>query len=226
MKLRTRLGFALGSLGLIAGGIAVAAPAASAATVCAPLTTTDHTFASPIHLEQSLDAIGWGGSGSRLTACTGAVVNDNIKTFQYSSAGVAADFTPVATSATTFQLVYTPGNEVSTTAPLCVSTVLDQRGVFARLRPCAGLAVTVSTVTGNATIVPGAGNQWQNFRFSSVGDGFSEITATQEPAPGPFSLNIAGYGGNGTQVISWTPFATCTGLGCAENQIFEVLPAA
>lgn len=230
MKLRTRFGLLIGGLGLLAGGIAFAAPGASAAAVCAPLATAgDHSYVSPIHGGQALDAIGWGGSGSKAMACTGAVVNDEIRTFQYPAASVAADFTPVATGIATVQLVYTPGNQVSTTAPLCVSTVLDQLKTAARLRPCAGLTVTVNLGTGLATIVPTTGNLWQNFSADAVGDGFFQLEASTEPAPGPFSLNISGAGGNGTPVISWFPLVNenCGMNGsCADNEIFEALAAA
>jgi hypothetical protein len=206
---------------------------AHAATVCAPLATnTTASWASPIRSEQTINASDWGGSGNPATACTGALVNDPVKTWQYSAggghvaAGAASDLTAVSTGGGHVQFVYTPGNEVSTTAPLCISTVLDQQGAYVRLRPCAGLTVTVNTVTGAATIVQTTGNQWQNFTVEPAGDGFDQIVATQE-AP-PFALNISGYGGNGTQVISWPPFGTsgCSGMTCAENQIFEQLAAA
>lgn len=219
------------AVALAGAGFALAVPAAHAATVCATLSTNNvHHYVSPIHGGQALDAINWGGSGSAAAACTGAVVNDNIKTWVNSHAGAAADFTPVPTTvAGTFQLVYTPGNKVSTTAPLCVSTVLDQKGAYARLRPCAGLAVAVDGGTGLATITAGAGNMWQDFSAVNEGDGFFQLEATQETTP--YSLNIKGYGGSGTQVISWTPFGAgfCSdnnpGTPCAENEIFERIPA-
>ncbi len=203
---------------------------ASAAPVCAPLTTVDHSYVSPIHFGQALDAINWGGSGHASTACSGALVNDNIKTWTYHGAGVAADFTAVVTGVGIAQLVYTPGNQVNVGNPLCVSTVLDSKGAFARLRPCAGLTVTVDAVTGNAAIAATTGNQWQNFSGVSEGDGFVQLEAVHEPVP--YSLNIAGFGGSGTQVISWTPLVAdaCEDNSaltpCSENEIFEVLAAA
>ena len=220
MNFKTRLGWGLSSLLIAAGaaaGFATAgASAASAATVCAPLASvSDVGYQSPIHGGLALDAVGWGGGQSAANACTGAQVNDRIVVWQTSHAGVAADFTPVLTTTGNYQLVYTPGNQVSVTAPLCISTVTDSEYAYARLRGCAGLTVTVNGATGQATMTAAAGNEWQNFKFVPQGDGFNQIEAVQELSPGPFVLNIKGWGGDGTQVISFP------GTGAAENQIFE-----
>jgi hypothetical protein len=145
-----------------------------------------------------------------------------VKTWQVSNASIASDFTaePVGTSPTEFQLVYTPGDQVSTTAPLCVSTVLNVSGSYARLRGCAGLSVSVNP-SGIASLVQatgGNGNQWQDFNLGpSVGDGFNQIEATL--SPGPLCLNIKGWRGNGTQVISFPS------TGSAQNQIWEQVAA-
>lgn len=234
----------ISSVLVVFGLIGFAASSASAATVCAPLTTHDNSFVSPIHSGEALNAINWGGGGSLAKACTGALVNDEVKVWH--NGGAPSDFTEVLVTAGTtglgvptactstapcVQLVYTPGNQVSTTNPLCVSTVLNQLGAAARLRPCAGLTVNVSG--GFATIVNAAptsagtvtnGNQWQDFNFDQQGDGFWEIEAVAEGSPGPFSLNISGSGGNGTQVISWHPLVNdnCVFMaGCADNEIWE-----
>lgn len=236
MRLRTRAAIGLASLGLIGAAIATGAPGASADPVlppggCALGVATDASFVSPIHGGQALNASNWGGSGHASTACTGAVTNDNIKTWRYGGAGIASDFTPIPLGSTVqpaicttapatgcFQLEYTPGKAQS---GLCISTVLDLKGAFTRLRPCAGLATT-----GIGSVL----NQWQDFTLVAEGDGFSQIEAITEPTP--YSLNIAGFGGNGTQVISWSPMVkdACSdgslSTVCSENEIFEVMAAA
>lgn len=215
---------------------AIALPASAASLTppgsCAVSTTTmAHSYVSPIHGGQALNAINWGGSGRLATACTGAVTNDNLKTWHYPGSSVASDFTAIPLGGTVqpavcttapatgcYQLEYTPGNQLS---GLCISTVLDLKGAYARLRPCAGLATS-----GIGSVI----NQWQDFAFIAVGDGFNQIEAILEPTP--YSLNIAGFGGNGTQVISWTPMAhdACSdgspATVCSENEIFETLHAS
>lgn len=234
------LSFKNAALAIVGAALAVAAIAlpASAAPLTPPgtcvvntTTTNLHSYVSPIHGGQALNAINWGGGGSKSAACTGAVSNDNVKTWHYPGSSVASDFTVVPLGGTVqpavcttfpatgcFQLEYTPGNQQS---GLCVSTVLDLKGAYARLRPCAGLATT-----GIGSVL----NQWQDFTLVAVGDGFNQIEAITEPTP--YSLNIAGFGGNGTQVISWSPMAhdACSdgspATVCSENEIFETLAAS
>ncbi len=176
-----------------------------------------------------LDALNWGGGGSRAAACTGAQINAQVGVWKASGAGIAADFTRipvtglaapdqakcVANGATGCGLIeYTPGNLQS---GLCVSTVIDRQGAFALLRGCAS-----SLQDGTAGH---AMNQWQDFAFVPTGDGFFEITAVLEPAPGPFVLNDRAWGFSGSPIISWPPISSiltpcATSHGC-ENQIFE-----
>lgn len=230
--------FALAGALAIAGGLAFAvAPVASATPSCAPTGVSASSYVSPIHGGQALNAINWGGSGHKSTACTGALVNDNIKTWRYPAASVASDFTPVAvtglagsnlTKCTATGAGFYPGCVLLEYTPfgqhtgLCISTVLDLKGAFSRLRNCAS---SLQDNTAGHVV-----NQWQDFALVPEGDGFWQIEAVLEPTP--FSLNIAGFGGNGTQVISWTPLVmdACSdntpATPCAENEIFEVLPAA
>lgn len=221
---------------LAAGAIAFGAGTASALPPggCTLSTAADFSYVSPIHYPggEALAPADWGGGGTISRACTGAIVNDNMVVWQYGSGpgrvGVAGDLTPVPVTGLSsgdqakctadgasgcFLLEYTPGKAQS---GLCVSTVLDQLRAYARDRGCAA-AVQDGTL-GHAV------NQWQDFSFKPEGDGFFQIEAVLEPTP--YSLNIKGFGGDGTQVISWYPLGSCSGMGCSENEIFEQLAAA
>ena len=205
-----------GSLAIVASAL----PASAVTPACAPLATVaDHGYQVPFAGGLALDAVGWGGSGARATACTGALVNDGIVVYNTAHAGVAADFTPVqTTTAGLYSLVYTPGNYVSLANPLCVSTVTDVLRAYARLRSCGDVTVTYNSATGQATLVGGAANnEWQNFKFADAGDGFFQISASTEATPGPFVLNDKGFSKVGP-VISYTPTS-------GENQIWETVTA-
>lgn len=220
MRLMTRLGLAVGSLGLVAGSLAVAtAPGAAAAPTCAPAATVaDHGYALPIGGNLSLDALNWGGGGSAANACAGAMVNDQIVVWQAAHAGVAADFTAVANgTGGLFSLVYTPGDQVSTSAPLCVSTVTDVERAYFRLRGCGDVTATYNAGTGTVTLAGTTpNNEWQNFSFPNAGDGFAQIEASTEGTP--FFANDRAFGGDGSPVISYT---NTTG----ENQIWAAISA-
>jgi hypothetical protein len=204
---------ALGT-GLALGAAAVPAQALSAV----------HTYTVPVSGPQgfqppglSLDALDWAGTGNNGTCTTGAAQVNSLVGFWRAGAthaGCAADFTEVAVTAavpggepagtTAVQLQYAPGGLVN--ASMCVSTVTDVQGAFARLRGC---------VAG--------GNPWQDFLLIPKGDGLFQIQAFTGPlpaagtdgavAPGYF-LNDKRFGGNGTPAISWT---STTG----ENQLFD-----
>jgi hypothetical protein len=212
-------------------GISVAASAAPSLPPggCIALPANAVGFQVPIRGGLALDALNWGGGGTKSAACTGAQVNNPIGVWKTNGASIAADFTKIPVTGLTapeqalctangatgcFLLEYTPANLQS---GLCVSTVIDRQGSFFRLRGCAPSA-------------QGSGdNQWQDFAFVPTGDGFNEITAVLEPGPGPFVANDTAWGGNGTQVISWPPISSsltpCTTSHGCENQIWEQVTA-
>lgn len=220
MKIPIRIGVALSALGLLAGSVAVAAPGASAAT--------DLSFQTPIHGGLLLNASNWGGEGSKAgTLLSGGVVNDAIDVWVPASASVASDFTIVPVSGLTteqqtactgggatgcFLIEYTPGAE---STGLCVSTVSDTLGAFARLRHCAAPVQDGAAVIGHGPV-----NQWQDFAETFGGDQLNQLQAVLEPTP--FVLNVKAFGGKGAQVISWT---SVSGFG-AENQLWEHVTAA
>lgn len=230
-------------LGATAALTMAALPATGASAqplpTCAPLTSTDASFVSPIFGGDAIDAIAWGGSNSPATACTGMQANDQIKSWPVAQAGVAADFTAVELTGPTpsptgqYELVYTPGDEVNVASPLCISTVLDTLRTPALLRPCGdGTVVHYDAVSGGATLhateAAATLNEWQTFSAPDVGDGFFQFEDTTEPTH--FSLNIKANG-YGSPIISWFPVGTTVGghhydMTNSENEIFSVQSAA
>jgi hypothetical protein len=230
----------------LALGVMAVAPASARTVTCTamsgPGSPFDRSYQILIHADLALDALGWGGSGNPGSACTGAVVNDAIGVYATAHAGGAADFTQVAVplanlspaQATAcgsltavlsrcFELVYTPDGQVSS-APLCVSTVTVTQGAYARLRGCTNVTERVVSglggVLGFSTGGNGGVNGWQDFALKPVSASAtgSFIEAVLEPRPGPYVLNDAGFGGDGSHVISWVASAS-------ENQLWHQVTA-
>jgi hypothetical protein len=221
-------------------GVLAAAPASAHAVTCtAQLGSFDRSYQIPIHGDLALDALNWGGSGHAGSECTGALVNDAIGVYAAAHAGGPADFTQVfvplanlssaqatacgsftAVLSGCFELVYTPDDQASS-SPLCVSTVTVVQGAYARLRGCTNVTESVVSGAGVLSFATGSNggvNVWQDFALKPEGDGFNFIEAVLEPSPGPYVLNDAGFGGDGSHVISWVP-------SMSENQLWEQVTA-
>jgi hypothetical protein len=212
-------------------GVLAVAPASARAVTCtamsAPGSPFDRSYQILIHGDLALDALNWGGGGNAGSACTGAQVNDPIGVYATAHAGGAADFTQVpvplaslspaqatacgsltAVLSRCAELVYTPDGQASS-SPLCVSTVTVTQGADALLRGCTNVTEKVVSglggVLGFTTGSNGGVNVWQDFALKPVSPGAtgSFIEAVLEPGPGPYVLNDAGFGGNGSHVISW-----------------------
>lgn len=157
----------------------------------------------------ALDALGWGGTGSSASCTTGAAtVNDEVGVWNTAAAGCASQWSIVIaagqTLATVVQLEYAPDG--NTSADLCVSTVTDVQGAFARLRPCA---------TGL--------NPWQDFSEVAVASdiaGAVELRAEGAGVAGwtAYNLNDRAFGKDGAAVISYPPTS-------GENQLWSIGPA-
>ena len=164
---------------------------ASAAT--APLVEV----VTPVHNGLALNV--WGGN---------AYVDAPIRLYRSGANYKAEQFLEVPLGFTgapvgAFQLEYAPGGVPS---GLCVSTVTDIKGSYARLRLCAGY----NTVLGVGSVA----NAWQDFVTVPEGDGLNQIEAVTETTP--YFLNDKGNAANGGYVISWPS------NGGAENQLWDV----
>lgn len=164
----------------------------------------------------ALDALGWGGTGTPASCTTGAAaVNDEVGVWNTASAGCASQWDILIAAGQTapdvVQLEYAPDG--NTSAGLCVSTVTDVQGAFARLRPCA---------TGL--------NEWQDFTEVAAHSDIAGAVILQaglEPLPtaasntttatAGFALNDRAFGRDGAAVISFPP---TTG----ENQLWSIGP--
>lgn len=179
---------------------AISLPCQAAFPTCA-------SYDAPLHGGMDLDALNWG-----INPQTGTSYNDEVAVWAEPTAGRAADFVlvPVSSSAIGwtaankgFLIEFAPKSVLS---GFCVSTITDSDGAFARLRPCAQNAPTVANPTFSV-------NPWQTFTEVPQGDGFFQFEAVYESVPK--FLNVKGFGGSGTPVVSYHS------TGNAENQIWE-----
>lgn len=202
-----------------ASSLIAVASAAVGLTAIPAHAATAFSYQTPVRGGLLLNASKWGGEGSKAATIGGhGVVNDPIDVWSPSNASVASDFVDVPVTglsdgaATTcsgaggcFLIEYAPAGNLS---GLCVSTVTDVKGAYARLRGCAPSNQAAGF------------NQWQDFAETQGGDALNQLQAVLEPTP--YVLNDKAYGGNGSQVISWS---STSGMG-SENQLWEVVPAA